>query len=90
MVLHTTQHRMLLQKYYMILMKTLRGIMKLLIQLIHFPSTNKFSGDYIADKRNYISVRDGKNALTYAFFIHFEKNNGNMCRRIKRHDEFNQ
>ena len=38
-----------------------------------FPSTNKYSGDYIADKKNFIAVRDGKNAVTYAFFIHFEK-----------------
>jgi hypothetical protein len=47
------------------------------------PSTNKFSGDYIADKRNYISVRDGKNALTYTFFIHFEKDNGNCVGELK-------
>lgn len=38
------------------------------------PSTNKFSGDYAADKKNFISVRDGKNALSYSFFTHFEKN----------------
>lgn len=37
------------------------------------PSTNKFSGDYIADKKNFISVRNGKNATSYMFFIHFEK-----------------
>ncbi len=48
-----------------------------------FPSTNKFSGDYIADKRNYISVRDGKNALTYTFFIHFEKDNGTCVGELK-------
>ena len=39
-----------------------------------FPATNKYSGDYIADKKNFISVRDGKNATSYTFFIHFEKN----------------
>src|SRR5205085_9026681 len=26
------------------------------------PSTHKYSGDYAADKKNFISVRDGKNA----------------------------
>lgn len=39
-----------------------------------FPATSKYSGDYIADKKNFISVRDGKNATSYTFFIHFEKN----------------
>ncbi|HYK43982.1 MAG TPA: hypothetical protein VEV83_02375, partial [Parafilimonas sp.] len=40
------------------------------------PATNKFSGEYVRDGKNFISVRDGKNAVTYAFFLHFEKNNG--------------
>ncbi len=48
-----------------------------------FPSTNKYSSDYIADKRNFISVRDGKNALTYTFFIHFEKNDGKCVGELK-------
>ena len=48
-----------------------------------FPSTNKFSGDYMSDKKNFISVRDGKNALTYTFFIHFEKNNGDCVGELK-------
>jgi hypothetical protein len=47
------------------------------------PSTNKFSGDYVADKKNFISVRDGKNALTYSFFIHFEKSNANCVGELK-------
>jgi len=38
---------------------------------------HKFSGDYIQDKKNFISIRDGKNASTLLFFIHFEKDNGN-------------
>ncbi len=48
-----------------------------------FPSTNTFSGDYLADKRNFISIRDGKNALTYTFFIHFEKNDGKCIGELK-------
>ncbi len=46
-------------------------------------ATNKFSGDYIADKNNFISVRDGKNATSYAFFIHFEKNANNCTGELK-------
>ena len=47
------------------------------------PSTNKYSADYVADKKNFISVRDGKSAVTYSFFIHFEKNNGDCVGELK-------
>ena len=33
----------------------------------------KFAGDYVLDKKNFVSVRDGKNASEILFFIHFEK-----------------
>ncbi len=45
-------------------------------------SNNKYSGDYVADAKNFISVRDGKNAGAYAFFIHFEKS-GNCTGELK-------
>jgi len=48
-----------------------------------FPSTNKFSGDYGADKKNFIAVRDGKDAVSYAFFIHFEKDGGKCIGELK-------
>lgn len=44
---------------------------------------NKFSGDYVEDKKNFISVRDGRNAQEYLFFIHFEKNNGTCTGELK-------
>jgi hypothetical protein len=46
-------------------------------------ATNKFSGDYIGDKKNFISVRNGKDSLTYSFFLHFEKNNGACIGELK-------
>ena len=36
------------------------------------PAKAKFTGDYIKDKKNFISVRDGRNASEILFFIHFE------------------
>lgn len=48
-----------------------------------FAQSNKLSGDYITDKKNFISVRDGKNANTYIFFIHFEKDNGTCTGELK-------
>jgi hypothetical protein len=47
------------------------------------PAHNKYSGDYITDKKNFISVRDGKNEQTYIFFIHFEKNKGTCVGELK-------
>jgi hypothetical protein len=47
------------------------------------PRKNKFSGDYIKDKRNYVSIRDGKKATDLLFFIHFEKDNGECAGELK-------
>ena len=44
---------------------------------------NKFSGDYKQDKKNFISVRDGKNENEYEFFIHFEKDGGDCTGELK-------
>ncbi len=38
-----------------------------------FPTRNKFSGDYVKDKKNFISVRDGRRANEPLIFVHFEK-----------------
>lgn len=48
-----------------------------------FPKTYKFAGDYFKDKKNFISVRNGRNPNTYMFFIHFEKNNGDCVGELK-------
>ncbi|MBN9295693.1 MAG: hypothetical protein J0I41_01725 [Filimonas sp.] len=48
-----------------------------------FARANKFSGDYVQDKKNFISIRDGKNADNYLFFIHFEKNDGQCVGELK-------
>lgn len=47
------------------------------------PRKNKFSGNYIKDAKNFISVRDGKTASSYLFFIHFEKNNSTCIGELK-------
>jgi len=44
---------------------------------------NKLSGDYVQNARNYISVRDGKNASELVFFVHFEKDNGECTGELK-------
>lgn len=47
------------------------------------PRKNKFSGDYVQDKKNYISIRDTKKPNVYQFFIHFEKNEGSCTGELK-------
>jgi hypothetical protein len=37
------------------------------------PRKNRFSGDYVQDKKNFVSVRDGKDARRILFFAHFER-----------------
>lgn len=44
---------------------------------------NKFSGNYVMDARNFISIRDAKKANEYQLFIHFEKDNGNFIGELK-------
>ncbi|MBS1665921.1 MAG: hypothetical protein JST58_00945 [Bacteroidetes bacterium] len=52
------------------------------------PRKHKFSGDYIIDKRNLISVRDGKSAGSFLFFVHFEKDNGTCNGELKGKAKF--
>ena len=48
-----------------------------------FPAKVKWSGNYVKDKRNFISIRDGKTLKEFQFFVHFEKNNGSCNGEIK-------
>ena len=47
------------------------------------PRMNKLSGEYVKNDKNYISIRDGKDASHYLFFIHFEKDNGACIGELK-------
>ncbi len=44
---------------------------------------NKYTGDYLLNKKNFISFRDGKNPSELQFFIHFEKNGGKCVGELK-------
>lgn len=47
------------------------------------PKKNKLSGDYVKDKKNFISLRDSKKPNTYLIFVHFEKNGGACTGELK-------
>lgn len=46
-------------------------------------SSFKVSGNYIKDKRNFVTIRDGAKPNRILFFIHFEKNNGDCTGELK-------
>jgi hypothetical protein len=53
-----------------------------------FAHKHKFTGNYIQDKRNFISFRDGKNNSVIRFFVHFEKDNGSCMGELKGEARF--
>ena len=52
------------------------------------PAKNKFSADYASDKKNMVSIRDGRLPKTFQFFIHFSKQNGECVGELKGEGEF--
>jgi hypothetical protein len=53
-----------------------------------FSHKRKYTGDYIQDKRNFISVRDGRSNSVVRFFVHFEKNKGDCIGELKGEARF--
>ncbi|RYY15398.1 MAG: hypothetical protein EOO04_28690 [Chitinophagaceae bacterium] len=47
------------------------------------PRKNKVSGDYVINKTNFISIRDGKDPSHISFFVHFEKDNSTCNGELK-------
>lgn len=47
------------------------------------PQQNKYTGDYVASEKNFISFRDGRNTSEILFFAHFEKNKGECVGELK-------
>lgn len=47
------------------------------------PMTGKWSGNYVKDRKNFVTVRDGAKDNRILFFIHFETNNGECTGELK-------
>lgn len=47
------------------------------------PAKGKLSGNYVKDKKNFVSIRDGAKASRLLFFVHFEENNGDCVGELK-------
>jgi hypothetical protein len=48
-----------------------------------FARSHRYSGDYIKDKRNMVSIRDGRNENEIHFFLHFERMDGQCNGELK-------
>ncbi len=48
-----------------------------------FAHTSKFTGDYIRDKKDIVSVRNGRRPNELRVFVHFEKDNGDCIGELK-------
>jgi hypothetical protein len=53
-------------------------------------ASSKVAGNYIKDKRNFVTIRDGAKSNRLLFFIHFEKNNGECIGELKGEAELLQ
>ncbi|TDH25489.1 hypothetical protein EXU57_12320 [Segetibacter sp. 3557_3] len=43
------------------------------------PKKNKYSGDYVKSKTNFLTLRDGSTPDSYLFFVHFENDDDEPC-----------
>jgi hypothetical protein len=59
------------------------GSQELINPIDTFSRKQKFTGDYIRDKKNMVSVRDGRNPNELIVFIHFEKDKGTCVGELK-------
>ncbi len=48
-----------------------------------FSRRHKWSGDYFQNKKNIVSIRDGRNDNEFTFFIHFEKDEGECIGELR-------
>lgn len=71
------------KQYTLIMTDPLNEDMELINPIDTLPHKNKFSGDYIKNKKNIVSVRDGKRANEAVVFVHIENEEGDCTGELK-------
>lgn len=61
------------KQFTLVLTNPLNSTAELINPIDTLPRKHKFSGDYIKDKKNFVSVRDGRSPSQLLVFIHIEK-----------------
>ena len=70
--------------FMLILTDPLEDVMPALINPIDtLPRKNKWSAEYVVNKKNLVSIRDGRKPDRILFFIHFETNKGECTGELK-------
>lgn len=61
------------RQFTLVLTNPLNNTAEIINPIDTLPRKHKFSGDYVKDKKNFVSVRDGRSANELMVFIHIEK-----------------
>ncbi|MGZ3844518.1 MAG: hypothetical protein ACXVBH_00585 [Flavisolibacter sp.] len=61
------------RKFTLLLTNPLNNIAEVINPIDTLARKHRFSADYMKDKKNYISIRDGRSSNELLFFIHIEK-----------------
>lgn len=61
------------KQFTLVVTNPLNNMAEIINPIDTLPRKHKFSGDYIRDKKNFVSVRDGRSANELMVFIHIEK-----------------
>jgi hypothetical protein len=61
------------KQFTLLLTSPLNATVDIINPIDTLPRKNKFSGDYVQDKKNYVSIRDGRSSTELLVFIHIEK-----------------
>jgi hypothetical protein len=69
------------RQFTLLLTNPLNNTAEIINPIDTLPRKHKFAGDYVKDKKNFISVRDGRSANELLLFIHIE--NGDCSGEIK-------
>jgi hypothetical protein len=64
------------KEFSLILTNPIDGNSELVNPIDTLPRTHKLAGDYIKDKKNFVTVRDGRNPNQLLVFIHVENDEG--------------
>lgn len=70
-------------KFALILTNPLNSSVVIINPIDTFSRKHKFAGDYLKDKKNFISVRDGRYPNQLQVYIHLDKNNGGCTGELK-------
>ena len=60
------------KRFTLVLTNPLNSIVTVINPIDTLPHKNKFSGDYVKKKKNFVSIRDGRNSSQMIVFIHIE------------------